>query len=181
MTGWYAIRVRREREFSVAALLTYKGYEIFLPQYRGVRRAAEHAKERSLALFPGYLFCRIQPDVSGNVLTTPGVIAFVNSGRTAVEVDPEEIEALQRAISCSKVQPWPYAHTGQRVRIMCGPLRGIEGVFMRFKNESRLVISITLLQRSAAIEIDRAAVSPAYDTRGPVLDTAVSSQAFELR
>jgi transcription antitermination factor NusG len=173
------VRVRRDREFNVADLLRYKGYDVFLPQYRCLRRAARQLKECDAALFPGYLFCSIRPGVAGGVLTTPGVMAFVSNGRTPVEMDPAEIRSLHLAVSKCCVQPWPFVSSGQRIRIDRGALEGLEGIVIRVKNQYRLVISVTMLQRSAVIEIDSHMVTPLDGGHSPYLETSVASSAFE--
>jgi transcription antitermination factor NusG len=167
---WYAVRVRREREFHVATSLLCKGYEIFLPQYRSLRRIGGQLRERDVALFPGYLFCSIRAGVSGDVLPTPGVISFVSSGRTPLEIDPDEIGALRCAVAQSNAEPWPFVRAGERIRVERGALQGVEGIVVRVKNRFRLVISITMLQRSAAVEIDIDDVGPLYDRRGLAIE-----------
>lgn len=171
---WYALNVRRGREFDIATSLRCKDYEVFLPQYRCVKRVARHMKECVAALFPGYLFCSIQPHVYGAVLTTPGVASFVSCGRVPIEVDPDEIRALQLAVAQGQAEPWPYVQTGQRVRIEYGALQGLEGLVIRVKNQFRLVVSITMLQRSAAIELDSTAVTPLFDTHAGLVEAAMA-------
>ena len=162
--AWYAIRVRREMEFNVARGLTGKGYEVFLPRTRATRRTSGALQECEVALFPGYLFCQISPHAQGNVITTPGVVAFVTCGGRPVELDSSEVRSLQQALACTTAQPHPYVRVGERVRIDRGALSGVEGVVLRTKDRYRLVITITMLQRAAAVEVDAATVIPLLKT-----------------
>lgn len=158
---WFALQLRSHHEKIAAAALRNKGYEEFLPLYSCQRQWSDRVKRIELPLFPGYLFCRFNPQDRLPILTTPGVILIVGFGKTPVPVDDEEIAAI-RAIVNSQLpaQPWPMLRCGQRVRINAGPLRGVEGIFTRHKDRDHLVVSVTLLQRSVAVEIDRTWVLP---------------------
>jgi transcription antitermination factor NusG len=160
--NWYAVRVRQGYEARVAELLKTKGYELFVPEYRSVRRCpGGRMSERREALFPGYIFCYVPAEVRGTIVATSGVISVVSTGRVPVAVDRDEIRALQVAVSSGDVRPYPFLDEGQRVRIERGPLQGVEGTVIRLKSEWRLVISITVLRRAAALEIDVDAVRAA--------------------
>jgi transcription antitermination factor NusG len=138
-----------------------KGYEGFLPLYRCKRRWSDRIKELELPLFSGYMFCRLDITRRLPVLVTPGVIRFVGIGRTPIPVDEAEISAILRIVTAGfQAQPHPYLQVGQRVRIDRGKLSGVEGILLAMKKSARLVISVSLLQRSVAVEIDEASVSP---------------------
>lgn len=159
--AWYAVRVRSNFERVTAESLRSKGYTEFCPFYRSKRRWSDRTKTIEQALFPGYVFCRFDPDRRLPILQTPGVVSVVGFGNQFVPVDEAEIDAIQHAAhSGAEVSPWPYLRAGQRVRIRGGALHGLEGLLLEFKNEVRLVVSVTLLQRSVAVEIDRAEVEP---------------------
>ena len=84
----------------------------------------------------------------------------MGAGRVPIPIDEREIASLETALRCElPIQPFPYLEKGQRVRITEGALAGVEGVIMSFKQCVRLVLSITLLQRSVLLEIDRDHVS----------------------
>jgi transcription antitermination factor NusG len=159
---WYALRVRGRYEKTTAALLEDKGYENFLPLYTSTRRWSDRIKEIEFPLFPGYLFCRFDLHYRVPVLKTSGVLSIVGIGPKPSPVDPGEIAGIQSIIqSRLHVEPWPYLHIGQRVRIDSGPLGGLQGIIVDVKSQARLIVSITLLQRSVAVEIDSARVSAA--------------------
>jgi transcription antitermination factor NusG len=158
---WYAVRVRSNYERTVSTILDHKGVEQFVPTYRSRRMWADRVKTLDLPLFPGYVFCRIPLEERNLVVTVEGVVGLVGAGRQPIPVNETEIEAI-RAIMQSGVhaEPWPFLKIGQTVRINHGSLSGIQGILTRVKNSWRLVISVILLERSVAVEVDSAWVSP---------------------
>lgn len=160
-TPWHAIRVRSRFECTTSNILRDKGFEQFLPLYRSRRRWSDRVKEIDMPLFPGYVFCRFDASSPLGVLTTPGVVHIVSAGRTPIPVDELEISALQDICGSGlPLQPWPYLEAGRRVSIEQGPLAGTEGVVIEMKGRYRLVVSISMLQRSVAAEIDRDWIRP---------------------
>ena len=141
---------------------------MFLPCYLEQRRWSDRVKRVVHPLFAGYVFCRVSGDVVAKVVTTPGVIRIVGDGRRAMPVPADEIEAIQRIVSADlPSEPWPFLETGQRVRLDVGPLRGMEGIVVRSTNGQRVIVSISLLRQSVAVEVDAEWVSvPA----GPSID-----------
>jgi transcription antitermination factor NusG len=134
-----------------------KGYEEFLPLYRSSRRWSDRVKQLDMPLFPGYMFCRFDPhDRLVPVLTTPGVIGILGAGKVPIPVDEEEIEAVRSIINSGlAAQPWPFLAVGSRIYIEDGPLSGLEGIITNADTVDRLVVSVSLLQRSVAVQIDR--------------------------
>lgn len=156
---WFALQVRTRHETGVANFLTGKGYEPFLPTYQARKRWSDRIKIVDAPLFAGYLFCRFDVNNRLPILTTPGVIQIVGFNRIPAPVDEAEIDAVQRLVASGlSSQPWPFLHAGDRVQIDAGPLRGLEGVLMELRGTRRLVVSVTLLQRSVAVEIDSALI-----------------------
>ena len=173
---WYALQLRSRWESSTASLLSCKGYQTFLPTYKNSKRS----KEVQAPLFPGYLFCRFNVCDRLPVLITPGVISVVGTGRMPIPVEESEIEAIQRMVSTGMhVEPCPYLEVGQRVRIEDGALSGVEGVLTSFKGSQRIVVSISLLRRSVALEIDRCAVSAVQPRHGGTDQGRVIVPTFE--
>ena len=166
---WYAVQIQARLGSIASATLRGKGYEEFLPLYRARRRWSDRTKQLELPLFPGYLFCRF--DVSDRlmpILTTPGVIAIVGAGKTPVPVDDEEIEAIRAILrSGLAAQPWPFLRVGSKVYIEGGPLEGLEGIITNTDKVYRLIVSVNLLQRSVAVEIDREWARPIAQGMGP--------------
>jgi transcription antitermination factor NusG len=143
------------REHLSAQHLRQRGYEIFLPCYRDHRRWSDRVKTIERALFAGYVFCRLQMPAVAKIVTAPGVIRIVGDREGPVPVPAPEIEALQRIVATRlAAEPWEMVDVGQRVRVEVGPLRGMEGVVLMVKNRHRLVVSIPLLQRAVAVEME---------------------------
>jgi transcription antitermination factor NusG len=153
--SWYALQVRSRKEGYVASQIEGQGYECLLPTYKSVRKWSDRVKEVEQPLFPGYLFCRFDFQNRRPVITTPGVLQIVGYGRTAISVSDEEIQSLQLVVSSGMPkQPWPYLEVGQRVRVNYGTLSGLEGILVNLKGNHRVILSVTLLQRSVAMEVE---------------------------
>ena len=164
---WYALQVRTRHEVGVANFLTGRGFETFVPLYKSRRLWSDRVKVVQAALFPGYLFCRFDVNNRLPILTTPGVIQIVGVNRVPVPVNESEVDAVQNLVTSGfPSQPWPFLQAGDRVRIDFGPLRGLEGLLVELKGSHRLVVSVTLLQRSVAVEIDSALVKAVRSTPG---------------
>jgi transcription antitermination factor NusG len=158
---WFALRVKSRYEHTVATHLQGRGYESFLPLYKCRHRWSDRFTEIDLPLFPGYVFCQFNPLNRLPVLTVPGVVHVVGVGRTPVPIDETEIAAIQAAVKSGLPrQPWPYLEIGRKVRIEFGPLRGVEGILLGFRGHQRLVLSVALLQRSVAVQVDEGWVQP---------------------
>jgi len=169
---WFAVLVRTSREKTANLLLENAGYQCFLPISKYMRRWSDRMKEVEVPLFPGYLFCRMNPHNRLPVLMTPGVIQIVGAGKTPIPVEEEEIAAIQRAgKSGLSTMPWPYLKVGHVVRVDDGPLRGMTGIIVKIKSGLKLVLSISLLQRSVAVEIDRSWVGSALPARAAAIET----------
>lgn len=157
---WFALEVKSRSENSVALHLRARGYECFLPKYKSRRKWSDRIKHVELPLFPGYLFSRVNVEDRLPVLTTPGVIQIVGSGRTPIPIRENEIHTVQTVVDSGVAsQPWPFVQIGDRVRMEQGPLLGLEGILLQHKGSHRIVVSVSLLQRSIALEVDASWVS----------------------
>jgi transcription antitermination factor NusG len=163
---WFALRVKPRFEKLVASVAHNKGFEEFLPLYQARRRWSDRYQSVELPLFPGYVFCKLDPKYRLPLLTIPGVLYFVGIGKVPAPVDEVEIVAIRTALQASLgAEPWPFIETGQLVKLDGGPLAGMEGLLVEVRKQHRLVISVTLLQRSMAVEIERDWAKP-LDVRG---------------
>lgn len=173
---WFAIMAKSGREKSAVLLLENVGYECYLPATKLMRQWSDRVKEVEVPLFPGYLFCRMNPHNRLPVLMTPGVIQIVGVGKTPIPVAEQEIAAIQRVGKNGiSIMPWPYLQVGQIARIENGPLRGLTGIVVRIKSGLKLVLSVNLLQRSVAVEIDRSWISAECPIR-PTADQTASDR-----
>jgi transcription antitermination factor NusG len=157
--NWYAVCTRHQHEKPVARILKYKEFEVFLPLYKVRRRWKDRVKELSLPLFPGYLFIKEGLEKWLPILTTPGVCNIVSSGGRPAAIPHSEVEGVRRIVeSTLSVEPHPFLRSGDWVRVKYGPIAGVEGILLRKKNVARLVLSVEMLGKSAAVEVDAAHV-----------------------
>jgi transcription antitermination factor NusG len=170
---WFALQVKVRWEGSTAAFLSGKGYETFVPSFRTKRRWGGGIQEVSTTLFPGYVFCHFDAQKRLPILVTPGVVSVVGRGRVPVPLEDAEILAVRAAVSSGfRLEPWPYLEIGQRVRIEDEALRGLEGILIDFRGGHRIIVSVSLLRRSVAMEIDRSRVVPITRGRAHNLEVA---------
>ncbi len=176
--NWYAIRVMSNCERAVVTSLSGKGFDVCLPLCKQPGRPRQKAKEK--ALFPGYVFCCFDPSILLPVVTVPHVVSVVGRGRTPEPVDRTEMRMVQLlAASGVTAEPYPHLRTGDRVRISEGPLEGVEGFVVREQGRDRLVISVSLLQRSVAAEVERGSVEPlVMFARSAASSNAHAGEAF---
>lgn len=155
--SWFGVRVRPKGEARASNALSMRGFEAFLPTRKVRRHWSDRVKTLDEPLFPGYLFCRFDPRERIRILDVPAVIQIVGIASTPVPVSDAEISALQTMVTSRlMLTPWPYLSCGQQVRIGYGPLTGVQGIVTRAEDGNpRVVVSITLLQRSVATEIER--------------------------
>ena len=153
---WYAVKCRSKCEGIASSNLQAKGYQQFLPLVRSRRRWSDRTKELSVPLFPGYVFCRFHAAHRVPILESAGVAGIVAFGPRLASIPAEEILAVETMLRlCQHVEPLPFLPLGQKIRIERGPLAGVEGTVVALKNGFRLVASVTLLQRSVSVELDR--------------------------
>src|SRR5881397_708657 len=163
---WFAIQVKSTREKRVTSLLQYQTYECFLPLYTSRRRWSDRIKRVELPLFPGYVFSRFTPAGRIPILKTPSVISIVGIGAIPTPIDECEIAAIQRAVASEfGLSPRPFLQVGQRVRINGGAVGGLEGLIADVRKRDRLILSVTMLQRSVAVEIDSAWATPVHTSK----------------
>jgi transcription antitermination factor NusG len=177
---WFALQVRTRWEGSTALLLEGKGYRTLLPTYKAKKAWSGKTREIAAPLFPGYVFCEFDAQKRLPILVTPGVLSVVSMGRVPLPVDNNEISNIQTLVASGyEAEPWPYLEVGQKIRVESDSLRGIEGILIQFKGNHRVVVSVSLLRRSVALEIDRCSVSPVEVSRNAVLERIASQPLLE--
>jgi transcription antitermination factor NusG len=153
-SSWYALYTRHQHEKIVDQILTNKGFNTFLPLYATTHKWKDRTKALTLPLFPCYVFLKGGIERRLQILTTPGVHGLVSSAGQPATIPDIEIEAIRRVVkSGARVEAHPYLKCGNWVRVKDGPLTGIEGILVRKKNISRLVLSVEILGTAAAIEV----------------------------
>jgi transcription antitermination factor NusG len=165
---WCALYTRHQHEGMVAKILSTRGVEVFLPTYRTVHRWKDRNKQLVLPLFPGYVFCTYESERRVQILSTPGVHTIVTNGKNLpAEIPSDEILAIRRAVeSPLRLEPHPYLKGGDVVRIKTGPLEGLQGIVSRSKDAFRVVLSVEMLGKSAAVDIDAGSVERIHSSAG---------------
>jgi transcription antitermination factor NusG len=153
---WFAVRTRSNFEKVAAFSLENKGITSYLPTYTNRRRWSDRVVVAETPLFRGYVFCRFNPNNRLPILTTTGVISIIGCGTEPSPIEDREIEAIQAILRNGlAAEPCPFLREGQAVRVVRGALAGVDGILTKKKSDFRLVISVTMLQRSISVEIDR--------------------------
>jgi transcription antitermination factor NusG len=155
---WYAVYIWARHEKKVARHFEERGIPYFLPLYTSIHKWNKKTARVSLPLFPGYVFVQT-PQHGGHPLAVPGVVHFVGTAKSPTEIPLEEIELLRKAIRTGRnIEPHPYLAPGNRVRIASGPMAGLIGTILRTSAGCRIVISVDLIMRSVAVEVDAASL-----------------------
>jgi transcription antitermination factor NusG len=152
---WVAVYTAARHEKAIARQFQQRRIETFLPLYRSVHRWKDRKKEVELALFPSYVFVRISTTHKLQLLQVPGVVHIVSFNGELAAIPEQEINALRNGLDnqlCA--EPCPYLRVGKRVRVIRGPMAGAEGILSRKKDKYRVVISVDVLMRSVAVEVD---------------------------
>jgi len=158
---WYAAYTCANHEKRVRGQLEQRSVESFLPVYESVRHWKDRRMRLQLPLFAGYVFVRMALVDRLRVLQIPSIVRLVGFNGRLSALPDEEIEGLKKGLACGvRAQPHPFLTAGRRVRIAAGPLEGREGILIRRKGNLRVVLSIQLILRSIAVDVDIADVQP---------------------
>ncbi len=156
---WYAAYTRANHERRVAQQLAERGVENFLPQYESVRNWKDRKVRLQMPLFPGYVFVHLALQNRLQVLQVPGVACLVGFAGRPVAVPEEEFANIRFCVNHGmRAEPYPYLKSGTQVRVRSGPLKGTQGIVVRRKNRSRLVVSIELIQRAVAVDVEESSL-----------------------
>ena len=158
---WYAAYTRSHHEKSVAKHLAHKGIECFVPLYL-TRHTWSHNRtaELQLPLFPNYVFVRIRRQFLLATLETPGIYSVISRGRDPEPLPNEVIRQLQAGVEANHLHPCAGTPIGTRVRITAGALAGVSGILVRKKSGLRVVLSVEVILKSVAIEVDAREIVP---------------------
>ena len=153
--SWYAVYTRSRQEKIVKKQLDGKDIENFLPLYEKVSHWKDRKKEIEVPLFPGYLFVKIRSHERLEVLKTFGTVCLVGNCGQPLPIPEDQISSIQKFIwNGLRCDPCPTLTIGKRVRISEGPLEGVEGILVRKKNRSWLVVSVDMIHRAVSIELE---------------------------
>jgi len=160
--AWYAVHTRSRFEKRVAADAAAKQIGAYLPLARSVRRWKDRMKVVELPVFSCYVFLRFTDceETRLSVLRTAGVLRILGDSRGPEPIPDEQIEAVRRIVAGRPFAVHPLLREGAPVRVIRGPLKGVEGLFVRSKSAGRLVVSLPLLSQSISAEIDADDIEP---------------------
>ena len=149
---WVAVQVRLNRERFVAQQLQMHGYDQFIPITTAARGKSARAREYSLV--PGYVFCRYKVRPDFRIVQAYGVMRIVGFGGMPAAIPNDEIDSLRRVVASGvQAEPCRFIKSGDRVQVCAGPLAGLEGILLYAKNAVRVLVNVTILQRSVAVEL----------------------------
>jgi len=158
---WYAVYTCANHERRVAEQFAARGIEHFLPQYESIRKWKDRNVRLQLPLFPGYIFVQIALANRLGVLQVPGVAHLVGFNGTPAAVPEADVTRVREFLARGfRAEPHRFLKMGRRVRVKAGPLVGMEGIVVRRKNRSRLVISFEMIQRAMAVEVGEGDLEP---------------------
>jgi transcription antitermination factor NusG len=158
---WYALYVATRKEKLVASSLTEKGFECFLPVCNTRRIWSDRIKVVPVPVFPGYVFSRFDARFRLPLLTMPGVGGIVGNGKIPASIPDRELDAIRLALQNGfAIEPCDRLERGDLVRVTRGALAGVEAEFIRYRGTDRIILSVSLIQRSVAVDIDRLCVEP---------------------
>jgi transcription antitermination factor NusG len=157
--NWYAVYTCANHEKRIVTQFDERSIENFLPLYETVRRWKDRRMRIALPLFPGYIFVRHSLRKRLDILQVPGVVRLVGFNNVAAPLPIEDIETLRNGLTRAyDAKPHPYLTIGRRVRVVHGPFDGLEGILLRRRGRLRVVLSIHLIMRSVAVDVDVADV-----------------------
>ncbi|WP_188758128.1 UpxY family transcription antiterminator [Edaphobacter acidisoli] len=160
-TRWYAVYTRPRHEKAVADGLRSKSIEVFLPTVVTESRWKDRIVRIESPLFPGYVFTRIHLGERGKVLRVFGVVRMLSSHGAPASIDDAELESVRLCVEHGvRLEVGPFLKVGQRVRVRAGLLEGVEGVIARRKDSRSLIVPVSLIHQSVAVEVDAGLLEP---------------------
>ena len=166
---WYAVHTRSNFERRISDELSHAQIEHCYPAVENIVQWKDRKKKISRALFPGYLFIRVQdePAVRRKITIMPGVVRIVGNTGSIEPIPDAELENIRLVLASAKqCEAHPLLRSGQSVRVVRGPLKGIEGLLTKVKNQTRIAISVLLLAKSVTAEVDVSDIEPLNGTNG---------------
>jgi len=158
---WYAVFTLAQNEQSAARHLDACQIESFVPTYESVRVWKNRQRKTIVqAMFPTYMFVRIGAAEHSTVLRSPGVRRIIGNHKGPLPLPDAEIDFLRSGLCKENVEPYTDLVVGEKVRIKNGAMQGLEGVLVRKKNSLRFVLTLDLINQSAAVEVAAEELEP---------------------
>jgi transcriptional antiterminator NusG len=151
---WFATYTYPRHEKAVADQLAQKGVEMFYPTISTVSQWKDRRVNLEIPLFSGYVFARICAIEKAKILSVRSVIKILSVRGAPVPVSDDEIDSVRLCIQRgAKLQNYSFPVVGDRVRVKRGVFEDLEGTVVRHNNGCKLIVSISLIQQSVALEI----------------------------
>ena len=156
---WRIAKVKSRREKSLARFLAGQGIGYYLPMLSRPQSSQKRIRLSLLPVFSGYLFF-MASDQERHIAFRSNHIARV------IEVQDQsrlirELRQIRQVLSLdTQVYPYHFISKGQQVRMVRGPLKGLEGIVVKKASRYRLVLSVSELMQSVLVEIDSEQVEP---------------------
>lgn len=158
---WYVLFVRSNQEKRVSQHLQSRSIEHFLPLFESLRQWKDRRVKLQCPLFSGYVFVRLPLVERLKALVVPNVLSFVGTTNAPSVISEEEIEWIKRGIEHGRPEPHPYLKVGTRVAVKAGAMAGLEGILIRAKNSTRVLVGLDSISRAFAVEVDCNWLEPA--------------------
>ncbi len=155
--SWYALYTRSRFEKKMLVDLLDRSIEAFLPMREVLSRWKDRRVKIWVPLFPGYIFVHHVHTAENRykILNVPGAVRFVGSHGQAEPIPDEQIDGVRRFLgSTLAVDPYPYIRVGQKVEVIAGPLKGVQGMLVKKKGRFRFVLRVDLIRQAISVEID---------------------------
>ncbi|MEW6525261.1 MAG: UpxY family transcription antiterminator [Spirochaetota bacterium] len=162
-SNWYAVYVRSRHEFKVHSALLAKGIESFLPVVERLRQWKDRNKLIPFPLFPGYLFVKLPNDKAYflQVLKIRGVVKILGDSSGYQPVADDQIISIYKMVNSKlTIDEHPYLKEGQKVKIISGPLSGVQGILVSRGTEHHVVVSVDILQKGVSVKVDIQSIEP---------------------
>lgn len=172
-----AVQARSRSEYMVETLLRHKGYDVWVPSLPQTRKGGRSS--RSEPLFPGYVFCTLVEPAPPPILATPGVLRFAGPGGRPEPIPPSEIAAIQTVLASGLPITHAEMQLGRRVEVVAGPLKGCCGTVVEFQGAGRLLVGISLLQRTISVAVERDWLRPLPELAKPARTSETVSHAVK--
>ncbi len=163
---WYAVCCKPRQEAIAEENLQRQGYRTYLPRIRNARHRHGQWVDVIEPLFPRYLFIRIDPALRSTapVRSTRGAVGLVRFGGQPAIIPEEVIDTIvQRETPNTGLHEnnRPLLCTGEPIRLVEGPLVGMEGIFTEEDGDKRVIVLMELLGKAHQIRVNRDWVTPA--------------------
>jgi transcriptional antiterminator RfaH len=159
-THWFAVCCKPRQEAVAEENLLRQGFHVYLPRIRVRKRYRGQWNDAVVVLFPRYIFIKVDPlrHSTAAVRSTRGVVGLVRFGGQPAVVPDAVMDALRQredAVSGLHQDNLPLFCAGESVRLVDGPLTGMEGVFTQQDGDKRVFVLLEMLGQANRVSVSR--------------------------